>query len=269
MIGLSSVLAGTSLSPAYAGLAGSALRAWQQAPPPPSSAEQSQQQPSPPHPLSLEERADIFMARKAYADAVDYYERALKSSNYTNSQQWNKLGIAYQQQLNYRAARKSYDRAVHLKKDFAEPWNNVGTTYFLQNKFRKSVKFYRHALQLNPQSAAFHVNIATSYFRLKKYKESFDEYRTALNLDPTILTERSSVGTVVEAKSSDPQYYFYVAKVFASLGRAEEAVRYLRRAFEDGFKDQKKLEEDPDFLKISQHPAYVELMKNPPVAIKD
>jgi tetratricopeptide (TPR) repeat protein len=269
MIGLSGALMGTSVIPEYPASEGGELRAWQQAPAPPSSVEPSQQKPSPVRPISLEERADIFMARKAYADAVDYYERALRSSNYANSQQWNKLGIAYQQQLNYRAARKSYERAIHLNKDFAEPWNNIGTTDFLQNKFRKSVKFYRHALQLNPQSAAFHVNIATSYFRLKKYKESFDEYRIALNLDPTILTERSSVGTVVEAKSSDPEYYFYVAKVFASLGRAEDAVRYLRRAFEDGFKDQKKLEEDPDFLKISRHPAYVELMKNPPVAIKD
>jgi hypothetical protein len=60
-----------------------------------------------------------------------------------------------------------------------------------------------------------------------------------------------------------------MAKAFASIGRAEEAVRYLRRAFEDGFTDQKRIDEDPDFKKISQHPAYVELMKNLPVAIKD
>jgi hypothetical protein len=56
--------------------------------------------------------------------------------------------------------------------------------------------------------------------------------------------------------------------VFASLGRVDEAVRYLRRAFEDGFKDQKKLQEDPDFQKISSYPAYVELLNNPPVPIQ-
>jgi len=46
-------------------------------------------------------------------------------------------------------------------------------------------------------------------------------------------------------------------------------VRYLRRALEDGFNDQKMLDEDPDLKKISQFPDYVELRKNPPKAIKD
>jgi hypothetical protein len=67
----------------------------------------------------------------------------------------------------------------------------------------------------------------------------------------------------------DADYYFYLAKVFASLGRAPEAVRYLRHAFEDGFDNFKMLDQDPDFLKISKDPSYTELRKSPPVAIKD
>jgi len=46
-------------------------------------------------------------------------------------------------------------------------------------------------------------------------------------------------------------------------------VRYLRRALEDGFELSKQIDEDPDFQKISQYPAYIELIKNPPVAIKN
>ena len=46
-------------------------------------------------------------------------------------------------------------------------------------------------------------------------------------------------------------------------------MRYLRRALEDGFGDPKRIDEDPDFKKISQYPAFVELMRNPPVAIKN
>lgn len=219
--------------------------------------------------LSLEERADIFMARKSYFEAADHYYRALKQSKFTSAPLWNKLGIAYQQQLNFRAARKAYDKAVHLKKDFPEPLNNTGTTYFMQNKFGKAVKYYRRALEMNVNSAAFHVNLGTSLFRLKKFNEGVDEYRTALGLDPNVLSEHSPTAAVVQARSADPEYFFYIAKVFASLGRIEDAVRNLRRAFEDGFKDQKRIEEDPDFQKISQHPAYVELMKNLPVPIKE
>lgn len=227
---------------------------------------------SPPEPrreISLENRADIFMARKVYADAVDYYQRAMRDNRGSDPSLWNKLGIAYQQQMNYRAARKSYKKAIKYNKGFAEAWNNLGTTFYLQNKAKKSIKYYRRAITLNSENASFHVNLGTSLYKRKKIPEALEEYRIALSLDPNVLTDRSSVGTVLQARGADPKFYFYLAKVFASLGRPEEAVRYLRRAFEDGFDNQKQLDEDPDFQRISEYPAYVELRANPPVSIRD
>jgi tetratricopeptide (TPR) repeat protein len=220
--------------------------------------------------LTLEDRADIFMARKSYRDAVDYYHRALAAKGRADPALWNKLGIAQQQQMNYREARKSYKEAMRRDKNFAEPWNNMGTTYFLEDKAKKSLKYYRHALKLNPLNASFHLNLGMAFFRLKQLNQYFDECRKALQLDPNVLTERSSLGTVMQPRGfTDVMYYFYMAKVFASLGRAEEAVRSLRRAFEDGFSDLKLLDEDEDFKKLSEFPAYVELRKNPPKAIKE
>jgi tetratricopeptide (TPR) repeat protein len=219
--------------------------------------------------LTLEERADIYMARKAYADAVDYYHRALAAKGRANAALWNKLGIAQQHQMNFRAARKAYKEATRRSKTFAEPWNNLGTTYYLEGKPKKSLKYYRQAIKLNPLNAAFHVNLGTAYYREKKIDLTIEEYRTALTLDPNVLTERSALGTVVQAREADVKFFFYMAKVFASLGRAEESVRYLRRAFEDGFNDLKLLDEDEDFKKISEFPAYIELRNKPPKAIKD
>jgi tetratricopeptide (TPR) repeat protein len=219
--------------------------------------------------LSLQDRADIYMARKSYADAADYYRRALKQVNYSDPALWNKLGIAYQQQMNYHEARRAYNQALKHHKDFADALNNIGTIYFFQNRYGKSVKYYLQALKVMPTSASFQMNLGTSYYHMKKYNEAITAYRTALSLDPDILTARSSTGTVMEAKGADAEYYFYLAKVFASLGRPEEAVRYLRRAFEDGFKDHKKVGEDPDFQKIEANPAFIELMKNPPIPITD
>lgn len=223
--------------------------------------------------LSSEQRADIFMARKEYADAVDYYLRALRESGTANPSAaplWNKMGIAFQQEQRYGDARKAYGRALKDNKQFSEAWNNLGTTYFLANKFGKSVKDYRHALALEPNSPSYHLNLGTAYSRMKKYQEAIQEYRAALILDPNILrAQPPSAAAVIQAQSVDAEYFFCVAKVFASLGHTEEAVRYLRRAFEDGFKDDKKLDADPDFLKISKDPSYIALRTNPPVGIKD
>jgi len=151
----------------------------------------------------------------------------------------------------------------------ALPIYNLGTTYYLTSKFRKSVAYYRRAVRLKPASASFHLNLGTSYYRLRHWQEAVQEYREALSLDPNILTEHSTMGTVLETRGTDVEYYYYMAKVFASLGRTDDAVRYLRRAFEDGFRDIKRLDEDPDFAKISKDPSYTALRSNPPVPIKD
>ncbi len=227
------------------------------------------QQVAKPATLSLTDRADIFMARKSYSDAVDYYRRALTAAGRKNPPIWNKLGIAYQHLMDYSAARKAYKEAMRLDANFAEPWNNLGTTYYLNNNAKKSIKYYRQAIKLNPANASFHTNLGTAYYQRKKFKEAVEEYQTAITLDPNVLTEHSSVGTVMQARAADAKFFFLMAKVFASKGRAEEAVRYLRRALEDGFNDQKAMDDDPDLKKISEFPAYVELRKHPPIAIKD
>ena len=243
-------------------------RQGESAPPLPRPA-QSREMPASSRTLTLEERGDICAARKSYEDAANYYYRALKEGNFANAMVWNKLGIAYQELQNYQAARKAYNHAVRLQKNYAEPVNNIGTTYFMQGKYGKSVKNYLKALRLDPNSAAYHLNLGTSYFHMKKFKESVEEYRTALTLNPDVLRERSATGTTMQPRWTDPEYFFYLGKAYASLGRVADAVHSLRRALEEGFKDRKKILSDPDYMKISQDPAYVELMKNPPVAIKD
>ena len=213
------------------------------------------------------------MARKSFADAIDYYGRALRqeapaSTPAAAAALWNKMGIAFQQENDYRTARKAYEKALHTNPDSAEAWNNLGTTYFFERKYKKSIKYYQHAVALSPSLPSFHVNLGASYTRIKKYPEAVGEYRLALTLDPTILAEHSSLGTILEPLRVDADYFFYLAKVFASLGRAPEAVRYLRRAFEDGFSNFKQLDQDPDFRKISKDSSYIALRNSPPGPIK-
>lgn len=219
--------------------------------------------------LTLEQRADIFMARKNYADAADYYYRALKQASFKDPRVWNKLGIALQEENKFHSARKAFTNATRADKTFAEAWNNLGTVHFMEKKYAGSVKYYRRAIELKGDNATFHINLGISYSRLGKYVEAVEEYRTALRIDPKVMAQDSSVGTVVKSSETDVKYYFYMAKAFASVGDAEDAVHYLRRALEDGFNDRKRIDEDPDFKKISQYPAFVELLRNPPVAIKN
>jgi tetratricopeptide (TPR) repeat protein len=226
-------------------------------------------------PLSDEERADTLMARKLYDQAIEYYQRAIKASarphedKHATAVLWNKVGIACQHKMDDRAARKAYQNAIRLDQSFADAWNNLGTVYYFKQKTKKSIKYYRHAIKLNPSAAAYHMNLGTAYFARKKYDDAYPEYRAALELDPNALRDASPLGSQVEARHVDAQYYFYMAKLFASMGRAGEAIRYLQHALEDGFSDEKRILEDPDIQKISKDPAFVTLMRNPPAPIKE
>ncbi len=219
--------------------------------------------------LTLEQRADIFMARKNYADAADYYYRALRQSSLKSAVLWNKLGIAFQEEGQYHDAQKAYSGATRTDKNFAEAWNNEGTVYYMEKKYGRAVKYYKHAIEVRGDNATFHINLGIAYSRAGKYPAAVQEYRTALSINPNVLAEESAVGTVIHTSESSVKFYFYMAKAFAASGNAEDAVHYLRRAMEDGFTDLKRIDEDPDFKKISKYPAFVELLQNPPVALKN
>ena len=219
--------------------------------------------------ITSEHRADIFMARKSYADAADYYYRALRQGEFKDPNLWNKLGIAFQQEDKFHNARQAYNKATRIDPDFADGWNNLGTVFYMEKKYKKSVSNYQQAIKLKSNSAAFHMNLGTAYYHLKKFDQAVEEYRTALEIDPRAAVQQSPLGTTIHAGGADPEFYFYMAKAYASMGNAEAAVRYLRRALEDGFPVAKQVGDDPDFKKISQDPAYVELLKNPPVALKE
>jgi tetratricopeptide (TPR) repeat protein len=225
--------------------------------------------------LSFEQRADIFMARKEFGHAIEYYSDSIKSQQKSPQDRlviarlWNKIGICYQQEMEYGKARKAYKKAIRLNRDFAQPWNNIGTTFYLSKQPKKSIKYYRHAIELEPGGASYHFNLGTAYFDRRKYRKATEEYRAAIEIDPDILTKNSREGTAVETRHADAKFFFYMAKIYAGTGDSSKAVRYLQRAMEEGFNDQKRILQDPDLQKISKDPAFIALMKNPPVAIKD
>ncbi|MGH9455184.1 MAG: tetratricopeptide repeat protein, partial [Terriglobia bacterium] len=143
------------------------LNAWDlpQAKPIPTTSSKTAVAPTPPPTqLTLEMRGDIYMARKSYEDAVDYYSRALQQTGTSKATLWNKMGIAFQEEASLRPAQKAYKRAIHFQRDFAAAWNNMGTTYFLEGKDKKAIKDYGHAIALEPDNASFHLNLGTAYY---------------------------------------------------------------------------------------------------------
>ena len=208
--------------------------------------------------LSVETRGDIFMARKMYREAIDVF-REDKSKDPVVL---NKIGIAYHQMQQLDNARKSYEQAVRLKPDYAEAINNLGTVYYAKKSFGKSIRYYQRALKYAPKSASIYSNLGTAYFARKKYKEAMETYQIALKLDPNVFENHGSYGVLLEERSVEERakFHFHLAKLYAQASRNDLALQYLRKALEEGFKDKKKIEEDPDFAAMRDLPEFKELL---------
>ncbi len=53
---------------------------------------------------------------------------------------------------------------------------------------------------------------------------------------------------------------YYIAETFASAGKQEQALFYLRKAMDEGFNDRKRLDEDKDFATLRTTPQFQELL---------
>jgi tetratricopeptide (TPR) repeat protein len=224
--------------------------------------DQSNQPPPPSAELTPERRADIYMARKMYREAVEGYSSALNVEP-KSSRLYNKLGIAYHHQMLFPQARQSYERAAKLDKDFAQAVNNMGTVFYAQKRYKKAADMYRKALKLSPNSASIHSNLGTALFARKKFKEATESYLMALQLDPEVFEHRNSLGTLLQERSVEDRakYHYFLAKAYAAAGIYDRALLYLRRSLEEGFKRKPdSIAAEKEFEPLRENPQFLNLL---------
>lgn len=215
--------------------------------------------PPPPREITTEMRGDIAMARKMYREAIDIY----RSIQPETAVSLNKIGIAHHHLTELHLARRSYERALKLKRDYAEAVNNLGTVHYATKNYRRAISYYNKALKISPNSASIWSNLGTAWFARRNYRKASEAYQKALELDPEVFEHRnSSAGTVLQERSVEERakFHFYLSKTYAKAGAAERALIYMRKALEEGFKDRKRFVEDPEFAAMQQLPEFQELL---------
>ena len=208
--------------------------------------------------LTPEMRGDIFMARKMYREAVEAYSQGRKDSPVLA----NKTGIAYHQMLELTTAKKHYERAIKLDKQYSEAINNLGTVHYANRSYRRAVGQYKKALKLAPNSASIHSNLGTAEFARKRYRQAAEAYERALALDPDVFEHRNSHGVLLQERSVQERakFHYYLAKTYAKAGAFERALLYMRKALEEGFREKDKFRQEPEFAKLQEMPEFQELL---------
>jgi len=197
------------------------------------------------------------MARKMFREAIETYKEAPPSAMLMN-----KIGIAYHQLADIGDAERYYARAVKLDPMFSEAINNLGTIYYSRHSYRRAIAQYKKVLRIKPESAATLANMASAYFARKQYDLAQEKLDQALAIDPKVLENHGGVGAVVRDSSviDRPTFFYTLAKSYAKRGLNEEAMNFIRKALEEGFKERAKFKEEPEFRELRKDPEFEKVM---------
>jgi Tfp pilus assembly protein PilF len=207
--------------------------------------------------MPAEKKADILMARGEYAAAITAYQQSdLKSAIV-----WNNIGMAYHHLFALEEARKAYQQALTLNPRFAPAANNLAAVYYGQHEFGVAEHWYKKALKHTSESAVIYCNLGTAYFAEDKMKKGLKMYQKAFSIDADVFSPNRAA--MVEGGGSREQRVainYYIAQTFASAGKQEQALLYLRKAMDEGFRDRKRLDEDKDFAALRTTPEFQKLL---------
>ncbi len=208
-------------------------------------------------PLSPQTEGDLLMAHRRYAAALEAYQRDPEKSAVL----WNKIGVAYHHLFALEQARKYYQMALAMKPNYPEALNNLAAVYHGEHEYKQAEHTYKLALKYAPSSAITYCNLGTSYFAQEKYKPGMQAYHKAMAINPHIFDAGQS--QIVEETSTRRQLVavnYYLAKTYATEGKTEEALGYLRKALQAGFRDRKQLMKDKEFASLRTTPEFHQLM---------
>jgi tetratricopeptide (TPR) repeat protein len=210
-------------------------------------------------------RAQIMMARKDYAGAALAYQHLLDQDP-RNTDLLNQVGMAYQQLGEVLLAEHFYKKAISADKKSSQAINNLGTLEYGRGHFGKAIKDYKKAVADGGLLAPVYSNLGYAYCAIKLYPQAMTAFGRALALDPTIFEPKGNAGSIIQQRTAVDKgaLYFLVAKSYAKMGDAEHTARYLKLARDDGYKDFRAAEKDPDFATVIKDEHVQEILRVQP-----
>jgi Tfp pilus assembly protein PilF len=207
--------------------------------------------------LTPEDRGNMLLAERRYQAAIE----AFKQAPHPSADDWNRMGIAYQQLFNNTDAMRCFQVSLKLNPRNGTVLNNIGTIYVSFKDYRSADRYYRKALKLEPQSAPILKNYGTELMLRRKYKEGGQMYAKAATIDPEIFESRSgfSVSDPTSTKDRGAMNY-YMARTCARAGMTGPAIDYLRKALSEGYVDPQKIMADGEFAGLRGIPDFERLL---------
>jgi len=210
---------------------------------------------------AAEQKGDIARARSDFQSAIAYYQRALRAGG-SDTNLYNKLGIAQLSLKEYGAARKSFQIAIKVDPRNSDALNNLGALMCIQKKYKSALTELRQALELDEGNASYHVNMAEAWMGTNQIDRAMNEYTRAMELDPDVFdAENGGITAQLRTPQQIALTDFLIAKLYARRGNVEGALDYLQRAKKGHYPQMSDVYVDKEFAGLWKDPRLQTIVK--------
>jgi serine/threonine protein kinase/Tfp pilus assembly protein PilF len=187
------------------------------------------------------------------------------------------LAMVVGNRFDYERASKLMREAVRLAPKEALFWDNLSWTlaYETPPDSEGAEAAAREALRLQPIYPGAYYHLGRALIQQGRYDEAREAFQTSLEQDPAFLSGHLGLAQVDLAvgdyesalasiermgKEDSAINTYYRAAIHSAAGEADEALRLLRKALDQGFRDFTALEASPHFASLRADPRYQELI---------
>jgi len=142
---------------------------------------------------ALSSLGDILRFRKRYAEAAEYYSRAISATKNEDAGTWRlyySRGMTFERLKQWEKAEPDFLRALELFEDQPLVLNYLGYTWIdMGVNYQKGLKMIRKAVEQRPQDGYIVDSLGWAFYKLGRFEEAVVELERAVELqagDPVI-----------------------------------------------------------------------------------
>jgi len=205
------------------------------------------------------------------------YKRAIElNPNYATAHQWYSDWLMFQNRREETIAEKK--KAIELDPLSLIQNMDLGTAEYYWRSYDKTIEQCRMTLEMDPTFLMARLLLARAYVQKKMYNEAIREFTVVRGAVPELTLSAALLGHAlgVSGHTSEAEEILStlmerakrvyvpsheIAAIYLGLGRNEEALRWLRKAYDEHSGLMVYLEIEPALDPLRSDPRFVELVK--------